>query len=112
MQVGRDPIGPVCLDRAQRVDDLADRYVPVDRAHPTPFERGRKAIDMDCAQVVDAGHLRRIIAKPGEEVAIDLNILLDDAGRTDGAAERRRSTQRSEEHTSELQSLMRISYAV
>ena len=101
MQVGRDPIGPVCLDRAQRVDDLADRYVPVDRAHPTPFERGRKAIDMDCAQVVDAGHLRRIIAKPGEEVAIDLNILLDDAGRTDGAAERRRSTQRTGESDGE-----------
>jgi hypothetical protein len=52
---------------------------------------------MDCAQVADASHLQRFIAKPGEEVAIDLNILLDDAGRTDGAAERRRPTQRTGE---------------
>src|SRR3546814_8077768 len=78
MQVGRDPIGPVCLDRAQCVDDLADRYVPVDRAHPALFERGGEPIDMDCAQVADASHVQRVIAKPGEE-------------------------QRSEEQTSELQ---------
>ena len=90
MQVGRDPIGPVCLDRAQCVDDLADRYVPVDRPHPTPSERGCEAIDMGCAQVADAGHLRRLIAEPGEEVTIDLNILLDDAGRTDRSPERGR----------------------
>ena len=89
MQVGRDPIGPVCLDRAQCVDDLADRYVPVDRAHPALFERGGEPIDMDCAQVADASHVQRVIAKPGEEQAVGIYILLDDAGRTDGAAERR-----------------------
>src|SRR3546814_9912290 len=99
MQVGRDPIGPVGFDRAQCIYDLADRHVAVDRAHPTPFERRRETIDMDRAQVADAGQLQSFVGKPGEEVTIDLDILLDDAGR-------------SEEHTSELQSLMRISYAV
>ena len=101
MQVGRDPIGPVCLDRAQCVDDLADRYVPVDRAHPALFERGGEPIDMDCTQVVDAGHPRRTITKPGEEVTIDLHILLDDAGRTNRSPERSRSTQRAGEGDSE-----------
>src|SRR3546814_10778255 len=96
MQVGRDPIGPGGFDRAQCIYDLADRHVAVDRAHPTPFERRRETIDMDRAQVADAGQLQSFVGKPGEEVTIDLDILLD----------------RSEEHTSELQSLMRISYAV
>src|SRR3546814_9477114 len=91
----------------------------VDRAHPTPFERRRETIDMDRAQVANAGQLQSFVGKPGEEVTIDLDILLDDAGRTDRSAECRRPAQRtgkgdgrSEEHTSELQSLMRISYAV
>src|SRR3546814_13503237 len=59
MQVGRDPIGPVCLDRAQCVDDLADRYVPVDRAHPALFERRGEPIDMDCPQGADASPVDR-----------------------------------------------------
>src|SRR3546814_1670619 len=58
-------------------------------------------------QFADAGQLQSFVGKPGEEVTIDLDILLDDAGRPDRSAECR-----SEEHTSELQSLMRISYAV
>src|SRR3546814_2489738 len=75
--------------------------------------------------------LQSFVGKPGEEVTIDLDILLDDAGRTDRSAECRRPAprtgkgdgerarierghidRRSEEHTSELQSLMRSSYAV
>lgn len=95
MQVGRDLIGPVGLDRTQRVDDLADRNMAVDRSHPTLFERGREAIDMGCAQVVDAGHLRGLVHKPGKEAAIDQDILLNDAGRTDRSPERGRPTQRS-----------------
>ena len=97
MQVGRDPIGPVCLDRAQCVDDLADRYVPVDRAHPALVERGGEPIDMDCAQVADTSHVQRFVAKPGEEQAVGIYILLDDARRTDRSSERGRSTQRAGE---------------
>ena len=89
MQVGRDPIGPVCLDHAQCVDDLADRYVPMDRAHPALFERGCEPIDVGSAQVGDASHVQRVIAQPGKEPAVGIYILLADARRTDGAAERR-----------------------
>src|SRR3546814_7492008 len=73
MQVGRDPIGPVGFDRAQCIYDLADRHVAVDRAHPTPFERRRETIDMDRAQVADAGQLQSFVGKPGAEVTIDLD---------------------------------------
>jgi hypothetical protein len=72
MQVRRNPIGPVCLDRAQCVDDLADRYVPVDRAHPAAVERGGEPIDMGCAQVADASHVQRFVATPGEEQAVGI----------------------------------------
>src|SRR3546814_7238980 len=95
MQVGRDPIGPVGFDRAQCIYDLADRHVAVDRAHPTPFERRRETIDMDRAQAADAGQLQSFVGKPGEEVTIDLDILLDDAGRPDRSAECRRPAQRT-----------------
>ena len=37
----------------------------------------------------NSSHVQRVIAKPGEEQAVGIYILLDDAGRTDGAAERR-----------------------
>ena len=95
MQIGRDPIGAVGLDRAQGVDDLAHRYVAVDRAHPSPVKRGGEAIDMDHVQVTDAGHLRGFVGKPGKEVTINLDILLDDAGRTDRSAERSQPAQRA-----------------
>src|SRR3546814_13145438 len=50
---------------------------------------------MDRAQVADANHLQSLVGKPGEEVTIDLDILLDDAGRTDRSPERGRPTQRT-----------------
>src|SRR3546814_6173483 len=50
---------------------------------------------MDRAQVADAGQLQSFVGKPGEEVTIDLDILLDDAGRTDRSAECRRPAQRN-----------------
>src|SRR3546814_4304827 len=50
---------------------------------------------MDRAQVADAGQLQSFVGKPGEEVTIDLDILLDDAGRTDRSAECRRPAQRT-----------------
>src|SRR3546814_4541077 len=125
MMFGRAPIGPVGFYRAQCIYELADRHVAVDRAHPTPFERRRETIDMDRAQFADAGQLQSFVGKPGEEVTIDLDILLDDAGRTDRSAECRRPAQRtgkgdgergrierSEEHTSEPQSQMRNPYSV
>src|SRR3546814_18564824 len=86
---------------AQCVDDLADRYVPVDRAHTALFERGGEPIEMDCAQVADASHVQRVLAKPGEEQTVGIHIQLDDTGRTDGAADRRCQTERAREGAGE-----------
>src|SRR3546814_5655563 len=53
----------------------------------------------------------RLVGKEGEQA---LDAVLDevDARRFERFQKARRQTERSEEHTSELQSLMRISYAV
>src|SRR3546814_6168884 len=56
LQVGRDPIGPVCLDRAQSVVALADRYVPVDGGPPALLAGGGEPIDMDCTEAFDTQH--------------------------------------------------------
>src|SRR3546814_4523306 len=66
----------------------------------------------------DEASLRRALElEPGNEAAITaLATLLIDGGTNEGKAEAldllARIPERSEEHTSELQSLMRISYAV
>src|SRR3546814_18338148 len=81
MQVGRDPIGPVCLDRAQCVDYLADRCVPLDRAHAALLEREGEPIDMDCARAAVANHGTPATAAPRDEHAVRIYILRDARGR-------------------------------
>src|SRR3546814_10810752 len=56
------------------------------------------------AEVEDAGLLHHQLAERGEEQRR--------RGTDDGQQDRSKDVERSEEHTSELQSLMRISYAV
>ena len=101
MEVGRDTVGPIRLYRTQRIDDLADRHMPVDRAHSPAFECRCETVDMGCAHVFGPVHLPRLIGKPGEETAIGVYILFDDAGRADRAAERGRPAQRAGKGDSE-----------
>src|SRR3546814_7243597 len=74
----------------------------VDYIHTTEFEAGRPAFD-------DAGPSLAALARRHGGVSVIANGSLDDPDR---AAALLAKGDRSEEHTSELQSLMRISYAV
>ena len=75
--------------------------MPVDRAHSPAFECRCETVDMGCAHVFGPVHLPRLIGKPGEETAIGVYILFDDAGRADRAAERGRPAQRAGKGDSE-----------
>src|SRR3546814_5162857 len=84
-------------DRA--VDKAGPHHQPVDD-HARQGERSRQQIEIHIADTFD----QRARRGAGEEAP-------DDCRRSGQERELRRS-ERSEEHTSELQSLMRISYAV
>src|SRR3546814_5662194 len=73
-------------------------------------DRVASARDRMPAPVVP-GHDHEVVLGPGEALAIDLGIALalkHEIELRGGVTERRRRLPRSEEHTSELQSLMRI----
>src|SRR3546814_5034912 len=76
---------------------------------PPALEKTLRAIDgVASAHVNLANKLAAVDYDPGRVAAIDLAKEIRAAGYAPGVA----TTRRSEEHTSELQSLMRISYAV
>src|SRR3546814_5579108 len=74
-----------------------------------PGQRGRRRVALGCGiEQCEAGRARpRHAREPGAQAAEFKQYLRDRRALRDGG-----SLQRSEEHTSELQSLMRISYAV
>src|SRR3546814_2672108 len=89
--------------------DLADALIVIARRHA--FERLHRMQQRDAAARDDAfldgraGRVHRVVDAV-------LALLHLDLGRPADADHRHAAGQRSEEHTSELQSLMRISYAV
>src|SRR3546814_9184862 len=74
----------------------------------------RSALDVDPAAEAQAGHTRTAAARgaAADERAADRDGRHPDARAPHQRQRRREGAGRSEEHTSELQSLMRISYAV
>src|SRR3546814_8698238 len=90
--------GAPCVEpRAQRVG--RQRQVET-RVEAVPVERGDGVVQLRVERVVvRKAHRRALPVGPRE------------AGRRGGERQRRRQQARSEEHTSELQSLMRITYA-
>src|SRR3546814_3623119 len=91
--------------RSTRTDTLFP-YTTLFRSESLPEAA---AIPVDA--VVDGSEVTQTVAAAGDENStIDLNLAIDLGGdSTVGVGD---ADQRSEEHTSELQSLMRISYAV
>src|SRR3546814_2012798 len=78
--------------------------------HPVALHRAhREARQVVVAGGVEAGHLGGLAADEG---AAGLAAALGDAADDGGPRGNLEPAHRSEEHTSELQSLMRISYAV
>src|SRR3546814_6012831 len=73
--------------------------------HVLKLLRGRPPLGVD---VVRQSRLKQHLDNFAEDVAFADGVIVETTLRVDEAA----SDQRSEEHTSELQSLMRISYAV
>src|SRR3546814_1382109 len=76
-----------------------DPYINVDPGTMSPYQHGEVFVTDDGAETdLDLGHYERFTGVPGRK--------------TDNITTGRIYQTRSEEHTSELQSLMRISYAV
>src|SRR3546814_10015980 len=63
-------------------------------------------------EIVDAGVGAALTGRPVRPALPAPTVTVDTAGRAATADQRMANPDRSEEHTSELQSLMRISYAV
>src|SRR3546814_4898779 len=98
MALGRH-VESLGLDRQEEAADGADRHVEHRRLRGLQVleEPRRPAADVGVEEVALLGKVRRCAEAAGDEAGHHL-------------AER--GDMRSEEHTSELQSLMRISYAV
>src|SRR3546814_12479096 len=89
------------VDLADLWGELSARYDGDGKADNAAMVRARLS--------ADGGLMQRILASEGYYDAV-VDTRIDRGPREEGQERRRRS--RSEEHTSELQSLMRISYAV
>src|SRR3546814_7406403 len=97
--------------------------IPFVACHHIPHEGLDPCGDFRCPFAADTGHLGDILIAPSSRIVSPLSIGFSTIARTslaysDGSPRRlgngtwRPSDSRSEEHTSELQSLMRHSYAV
>src|SRR3546814_9705958 len=86
--------------------EAVGRGAAVHRQHePVREAVAHRLVDAELDQLVEVGHRVALGAMPLDNRVVERAV-------PRGRGERRVGRQRSEEHTSELQSLMRISYAV
>src|SRR3546814_4401590 len=113
--------GPACYGQGGKAATVTDCNLLAGRRHPGYFLGGRRRLDIGLAREVVSKSIAQPLGLSTEEAALGI-IAIAEAHMIDAlrlvSVERGLDPRdftlvaRSEEHTSELQSLMRISYAV